>query len=655
MDKGYLVGNRYEIIRTLGEGGMANVYLANDIKTNQKVAVKALRYDLQDDESVKRRFEREAKATGTLSHPNIVNILDVCNDNGNQYIIIEYVHGPNLKKYIREHFPIPYHEVVSIMEQITSAVAVAHAHGIIHRDLKPENILVDDSKDPIQVKVSDFGIALALSDRSITRTNSLLGSVHYMSPEQIRGGSATELSDIYALGIILFELLAKTVPFKGDTAVAVALKHSKEDIPDLKKIDPNIPQPLVNVVLKATAKDPKQRYQSVNEMHDDLSTSLLPERAGERKFVPNPMASNDLDETRVMPPLHQVDAQAKEPPKKKSHKKRNIIIASVIALIILLLILFFALRGNQETTVPDLSNLTIKQAKVMLRGSNLQVGDISKENDDDVEAGHVIRSVPNKGLKLKNNADVNLVVSLGATYYKMPNLVGKQYGDVSDNLNKRGFKVKLNYLANNNYTAGTILRQSISSGKKVVAKKKTLTLTLAKPQTTKKKVIRVRDLTGYNLKSIQDYAKEINVTLDVNYENSDTIAEGLLISQDPSANSVINSGDTLSVTMSKGPSESKSNNNSDDNQSNQTSSSNNSTKTVTRNITIPYTNDGTGSPNKVTIYLGDANHNISSPYRTMSISQDTPVVLSFNVKDGQTGNYTVESNNSTILSGSVSG
>lgn len=650
MDKGYLVGNRYEIIRTLGEGGMANVYLANDVQTNKKVAVKALRYDLQDDESVKRRFEREAKATGTLSHPNIVSVLDVCNDNGNQYIIIEYVHGPNLKKYIRDNFPIPYHEVVSIMEQITSAVAVAHAHGIIHRDLKPENILVDDSKDPIQVKVSDFGIALALSNRSITRTNSLLGSVHYMSPEQIRGGSATELSDIYALGIILFELLAKTVPFKGDTAVAVALKHSKEDMPDLKNIDPDIPQALVNCVLKATAKDPKQRYQSVNEMHDDLATSLYPDRANEKKFVPmNPMEANSIGETRIMPPLHAEPPKKEEEHEEKSHKKRNIWIASIVALVVLLGVAFLAIRNNQETTVPDLSNLTLKQAKVMLRGSNLQVGTVSQENDDDVEAGHVIKSVPNKGLKLKNNASVNLVISLGATYYNMPNLVGKQYEDISDNLNKRGFEVKLKYLANNNYSSGTILRQSIESGKKVIAKNKTLTLTLAKPQAVKKKVTRVRDLTGYNLKSIQDYAKEINVTLDVSYAYSDSIAEGLLIEQNPEANSVINSGATLSVTMSKGPDPSK------ETDSNEKENNSNNTKTVTRNITIPYSNDGTGAANKVTIYLGDASHNISNPYRTMNITADTPVVLSFNLKDGQTGNYTVESNNATILSGSVSG
>ncbi|MQS51471.1 Stk1 family PASTA domain-containing Ser/Thr kinase [Companilactobacillus mishanensis] len=654
MDKGYLVGGRYEIIRTLGEGGMANVYLANDTKTNQKVAVKALRYDLQDDESVKRRFEREAKATGTLSHPNIVNILDVVNDHGNQYIIIEYVSGPNLKKYIRNNFPIPYHEVVAIMQQICSAVSEAHAHGIIHRDLKPENILVDDSKDPIQVKVSDFGIALALSDRSITRTNSLLGSVHYMSPEQIRGGSATELSDIYALGIILFELLAKTVPFKGDTAVSVALKHSKEDVPDLQKIDSNIPTALENVVLKATAKDPKQRYQSVSQMYDDLNTCLLPERAGEAKFVP--IVHDDLGATKVMPPIFPIDPDKKdtnhEESKGKDNKRRNIIIASVIAALLIIFMIFLGVKGNRETTVPDLSNLTLKQAKVMLKGSNLQVGNISKENDDDVEAGHVIRSIPTKGLKLKNSARVNLVVSLGATYYTMPNLVGKNYSDVSDNLKKRGFTVKLKYSSNNNYTAGTILKQSVQKGEKVVAKKQTLTLTLAKASSAKKKkVIHVRDLSGYNLKSIQDYANEIDVELDVNYAYSSSVAEGLLISQSPEANSVISSGGTLSVTISKGTDPSD-NDGSDKDKDNNNSGN---TKTLSRSITIPYKDDGTGSPNKVTVYLGDSSHSISTPYRTMSITQDTPLTLSFNVKDGQTGNYTVERDNSTILSGSVSG
>ncbi|GEO46751.1 Stk1 family PASTA domain-containing Ser/Thr kinase [Companilactobacillus kimchii] len=654
MEKGYLVDGRYEILGTLGEGGMANVYLANDTLLNRKVAVKALRYDLQDDESVKRRFAREAKATSGLSNPNIVNVLDVGNDKGVQYIVIEYVDGPNLKKYIRTHFPIPYHEVVDIMKQICMAVSDAHEHGIIHRDLKPENILVDESKDPIQVKVSDFGIALALSERSITRTNSLLGSVHYMSPEQIKGRSATVLSDIYALGIILFELLTKHVPFTGDTAVTVALKHSKEDMPDLRKIDPDIPQPLENAVLKATAKDPDQRYQSVREMCDDLNTCLMPERADEPKFIPTPI--NNLEETRVMEPLTDTDDDTPVPKhqtKKLSKKRKIILLASLVPLILILFVIAMVIKSNQETTVPDLYNLTVKQATVMLKSSNLQVGDLSRENDDDVEAGHVIKSIPAKGLKLKNSAQVNLVVSLGATYYKMPKLVGKQYEDVSDNLKKRGFKVKIEYKATNEYVAGTILKQSIPKGKKVVTKNKSLTLTLAKIKTVKPKMVKVRDLDGYNLKSIQDYASETGLSLNVSYQYSDDVESGLLISQNPAANSTINQGGTLAVVISKGkdPDKSTSTNKDDsDSSDSNNDSSSSSTSTVTKDITIPY---DAGGNNSVTIYISDATHNIGTVYKTMTITQDTPVTLSFNLKDGQTGSYVVERDNKTVLGGSV--
>lgn len=653
MDKGYLVGGRYEILGTLGEGGMANVYLANDTKLNRKVAVKALRYDLQDDESVKRRFGREAKATSGLSNPNIVNVLDVGTDNGIQYIVIEYVDGPNLKKYIKTHFPIAYHEVVDIMEQICLAVADAHDHGIIHRDLKPENILVDTSEKPIQVKVSDFGIALALSDRSITRTNSLLGSVHYMSPEQIRGKSATVLSDIYALGIILFELLTQHVPFTGDTAVSVALKHSKEDIPDLKTIDPNIPQPLENAVLRATAKDPDQRYQSVREMCEDLDTCLSPERANEPKFIPIPL--DDLGETKVIGEAPLVDDNDKEVPKeKKSKKKRNIILLSLIPIALVLMLIFMIVKGNEETSVPDLRNLTVKQADVMLKGSNLNVGNISKENNDDVEAGHVVKSIPAKSLKLKNGAKVNLVVSLGATYYKMPKLVGKDYNDVSDNLKKRGFDVKVKYKSTSEYESGVIISQSIKAGKKVVTKNKSLTVTLAKTPTVKNKVTKVRDLSGYNLKSIQDYASEIGATLSVSYDYSDSIEDGVMISQNPEPNSVINKGDTLAVVISKGKDPDSSDDDADaDSDPDSDSSTSNSTKSVTKDVTIPY--DSSDSSNTITIYIGDATHSINTVYKSMSISQDTAQTLVFNLKSGQNGSYNIERDGKTVLSGSVSG
>jgi len=323
-----------------------------------------------------------------------------------------------------------------------------------------------------------------------------------------------------------------------------------------------------------------------------------------------------------------------------------------------LFLIAMVIKSNQETTVPDLFNLTVKQANVMLKSSNLSVGDVSKENDDDVEAGHVVKSIPAKGLKLKNGAKVNIVVSLGATYYKMPKLIGKQYEDVSDNLQKRGFKVKVKYFATNEYEAGTIVKQSIPGGKKVVTKNKSLTLTLAKVKTVKPKVVKVRDLTGYNLKSIQDYATEAKLILNTSYQYSDEIEEGLLVSQTPTANSTINQGGTLSVVISKGPDPDKSttsDKDSDDNSSNNSNSNSgnsSSTSTVNKEITIPY---DAGGNNNITIYISDATHSINTAYKTMTISADTPVTLSFNLKDGQTGSYVVERDNKTVLGGSVNG
>ncbi len=259
IDKGYLLGERYRIIDTLGEGGMANVYLAEDIILQRKVAVKILRLDLQNESQTQARFQREALATSELSHPNIVSVLDVGTDHGLPYMVMEYVDGPDLKDYIRENSPLDLREVIQIMDQILSAVALAHKHNVIHRDLKPQNILMDKRGN---IKIADFGIAVALNQSSITQTNSVMGSVHYMSPEQTRGGLVTRQSDIYSLGIILYELITGTVPFNGDTPVSIALKHAQEPIPSIRKKDRSVPQALENVVLKATAKDPRDRYPS---------------------------------------------------------------------------------------------------------------------------------------------------------------------------------------------------------------------------------------------------------------------------------------------------------------------------------------------------------------------------------------------------------
>src|SRR3954447_6460663 len=277
---GKRLSGRYKILDMIGGGGMANVYLAHDMILDRDVAVKMLRLDFANDEEFIRRFRREAQSATSLAHPNIVNIYDVGEENDLYFIVMEYVEGQTLKQYIQQNSPIQVEETIEIMEQLTSAISHAHQNHIVHRDIKPQNILVDRFSN---VKITDFGIAMALSATSITQTNSVLGSVHYLSPEQARGGMANKKSDIYSLGIVMFELLTGRLPFSGESAVSIALKHLQSETPSPRRWNPAIPQSVENIILKATAKDSFHRYSSVEEMEQDINTALDPERLYEQK------------------------------------------------------------------------------------------------------------------------------------------------------------------------------------------------------------------------------------------------------------------------------------------------------------------------------------------------------------------------------------
>src|SRR5690625_287278 len=283
MLEGHLLNERYQIKATIGGGGMANVYLAKDIILEREVAIKVLRLEYANDEEFIARFDREAQSATSLSHPNIVNIYDVGEEDHILYMVMEYVEGMTLKEYIQRNGPIEVQEALDIMKQVTIAIAHAHANDIVHRDIKPQNILIDTYG---QVKVTDFGIAIALSATALTQTNAVLGSVHYLSPEQARGGMATKKSDIYSLGIVLYELLTGRLPFSGETPVAIALKHLQTDIPHVRDFNENIPQSVENIVLKAAAKDPFHRFETVQEMEEALYSALLPENLNEEMFTP---------------------------------------------------------------------------------------------------------------------------------------------------------------------------------------------------------------------------------------------------------------------------------------------------------------------------------------------------------------------------------
>lgn len=298
---GKRISDRYKIISMIGGGGMANVYLARDIILDRDVAIKILRLDFANEQEFIHRFQREAQSATSLNHPNIVNIYDVGEEDDIYYIVMEYVDGMTLKQYIQQYHPISVEKALDIMQQLVSAISHAHEHQIIHRDIKPQNILIDH--DGI-VKITDFGIAMALSATSITQTNSVLGSVHYLSPEQARGGMATRKSDIYSLGIVMFELLTGRLPFSGESAVSIALKHLQTETPSLKRWNPDIPQSVENIVLKATSKDPFQRFETVDEMGESIRTALDPNRINEPKFV----IPEDHEATKAIPIITNIHA-----------------------------------------------------------------------------------------------------------------------------------------------------------------------------------------------------------------------------------------------------------------------------------------------------------------------------------------------------------
>ena len=668
IDKGYLLGERYRIIDTLGEGGMANVYLAEDIILQRKVAVKILRLDLQNEPQTQARFQREALATSELSHPNIVSVLDVGTDHGLPYMVMEYVDGPDLKEYIRQNAPLDLHEVIRIMDQILSAVALAHKHNVIHRDLKPQNILMDKRGN---IKIADFGIAVALNQSSVTQTNSVMGSVHYMSPEQTRGGLVTKQSDIYSLGIILYELITGTVPFNGDTPVSIALKHAQEPIPSIRKKDQSVPQALENVVLKATAKDPRDRYATAQAMQADLDSSLDPERADEPVFVPN--HGNNNDKTIVLPGFkapekeQTVESEEENKPDKKEKKKdfwQNVKshkwwwIFSVIAAGLIIFIMIFALSGNnnkpRQVHIPDVTNITEKRAEKRLEAAGLQVGKVIRRQSDDIKKGHVIGTKPAAGNRVDQGKAIILIVSSGTSMVKVPDVVGDNYDEAAEKLENQGFDVVREDQYSNKMARGNIISQSIAAGVEVKPTQTTITLVVSRGKQIKPKIntVTLKDLHNYSLKSAQDYAKEHGLTLQINQEYSDEVERGLVISMQPEAGTKVDRGSTVTIKVSRGPKEEKD-------------------TTVTKTFTVNYVGSDLKKDDKsdgksgeidtkednikgdhVQIYIKDDDHSLSNIYRDLYIKRDMSFSIPFSIKDGN-GQLRVVRNGETVLNEKV--
>ena len=468
LSKGQKINNRYEIVKSIGEGGMANVYLANDKILDRKVAVKVLRGDLSSDDKFIRRFQREALSVSNLSHPNIVEVYDVGEEDGEYYIVMEYIEGKTLKQLLKKRESLTLTEVIDIMTQLTDGISHAHESYIIHRDIKPQNIMIQDDG---RIKITDFGIAMALNATQLTQTNSVMGSVHYLPPEQASGKGATVKSDIYSMGILMYELLTGTVPFKGDNAVEIALKHMKDKIPSIRKQDPSIPQSVENILLKATAKNPRNRYDTAKEMHEDLLNCLKEEHANDKKIVFE-YPENDIDDNTPITPTTKPKKRVEKPKEEEidedtdeliteikndsnekeddnnsddaleeyfeQPKKRNTLIIILTTFFLLLLIslgVFWLITTKEvkDVVVPNVENLTLEKAISILKKEGFTYT-TEQKNSETVEVGYVIKTSPKAGSTRKKGDTITIVESIGGNYIYLEDYTGKNYTEVKAKL-----------------------------------------------------------------------------------------------------------------------------------------------------------------------------------------------------------------------------
>ncbi|MQQ31876.1 Stk1 family PASTA domain-containing Ser/Thr kinase [Streptococcus mitis] len=558
---GKIFAGRYRIVKQIGRGGMADVYLAKDlILDGEEVAVKVLRTNYQTDPIAVARFQREARAMADLDHPHIVRITDIGEEDGQQYLAMEYVAGLDLKRYIKEHYPLSNEEAVRIMGQILLAMRLAHTRGIVHRDLKPQNILLTPDGT---AKVTDFGIAVAFAETSLTQTNSMLGSVHYLSPEQARGSKATVQSDIYAMGIIFYEMLTGHIPYDGDSAVTIALQHFQKPLPSVIAENPSVPQALENVVIKATAKKLTDRYQSVAEMYVDLSSSLSYNRRNEPKLVFNDTTKAD---TKTLPKVPQStltsipkvqtqspkpqtakpsqqaseDNYATKPVKKRKFRVRYMILLASIVLVAASLIWILS-RTPATIAIPDVAGKTVAEAKETLKKANFEIGEEKSEASEKVEEGRIIRTDPDAGTGRKEGTKINLVVSSGKQSFQLSNYIGRKSTDVIAELKQKKVPenlIKIEEEESSESEEGTVLRQSPSAGTTYdLSKASTITLTIAKKVTS----VVMPSYTGSSLEFTKNNLiqivgiKEANIeVVEVTTAPSGT-AEGTVVEQSPRA------------------------------------------------------------------------------------------------------------------------
>ena len=558
--EGKIIGNRYEILEKIGNGGMATVYKAKCHVLNRYVAIKVLRDEFTTDEEFIKRFNTEAQSAASLTHPNIVSIYDVGNEGNLYYIVMELIQGKTLKEIIQEDGALPWKWSVNIAIQICSALEVAHKNNIIHRDIKPHNIII--TEDGI-AKVTDFGIAKAVSNSTITAFGTTIGSVHYFSPEHARGGYTDAKSDLYSLGIVMYEMLTGRVPFDADTPVSVALKHMQEEATEPKIINPEIPTAVNKIIIKAMQKDINLRYQNATEMLKDLSMALK-NPSGDFVVTEN---NNNFATQRI----NTIYDKSSQPQRRnsntnkddrqesfiKKHKVFSIVLGCILLFIITIFVTNFIIGKltKDDIQVPDLVGMEQSQAQKTVEDLKLKYVKKGEEYSKDVQAGCIISQDPTymANYKVKEGSTITVVVSLGQNTVTMPKVTGMTQEEATSKLEELGLSVEIEEVNDSKVEAGKVIEQNVKENEEVEAGE-TITLKVSKGV----EKVTVPDLSGKKEADAKTAIKSAGLKSKVVTTEDLTKDDGIVVKQSLDAGSEVDKNSTITITVNKLPTNKKS-------------------------------------------------------------------------------------------------
>lgn len=558
--EGKILGNRYEIIEKIGNGGMATVYKSKDRVLNRYVAVKILRDEFTTDEEFIKRFRIEAQSAASLTHPNIVSIFDVGNEGNLYYIVMELIKGKTLKEIItEENGPLPWKWSLNVVTQIASALETAHKNNIVHRDIKPHNIII--TEDGI-AKVTDFGIAKAVSNSTITAFGTTIGSVHYFSPEHARGGFTDAKSDLYSLGVVMYEMLTGKVPFDADTPVSVALKHMQEKPVEPKELNENIPQVVNDIIMKAMQKDINLRYQSATEMVKDLNTAL---KNPDENFVHigNNVgaATQRISTQEIAEAERRANEKNNKGKEKKSNKflefiKKHKVASAILGAILLFFIAFGATMGiveianPNEVQIPDLVNKTEEEAEQILKDLKLKLVVKSEEYDENIEKGKIISQDPTykENYKIKEHSEISVIISKGTEKVDVPNVVGKTKEEAEKELKDAGLVPEIIEENDEKVEAGIVLSQDPEDGENVNKGSK-VKLVVSKGSAIVK--VEVPSLVGKNEQEAKALLAEAGLKANIINDEDDSKNDGVVLRQSKEAGTQVQEGTTITITVNK--------------------------------------------------------------------------------------------------------